>query len=62
MRTPARPALDPDGPEPWWNGPAGKGAMRNLRGLKREEAEERNARTPPERRSRKRQKATGGTP
>lgn len=34
-----------------FHGPAGKGAMRDLRKFKRLEAEERNAATPPERRS-----------
>jgi hypothetical protein len=37
-----------------WNGPAFKGAMRQHRAEKREEAEERNAATPPERRRRHR--------
>lgn len=40
-----------------WDGPAHKGAMRQLRQFKREEAEQRNAATPPERRSIKRQLA-----
>lgn len=33
-----------------WNGPAHRGAMRDLRAKKRAEAEARNAETPPERR------------
>lgn len=37
-----------------WHGPAGKGAMKKLQELKRQEAAERNAATPPERRSLKR--------
>lgn len=45
-----------------WCGPAGKGAMRQLRQFKREEAEERDSRTPPERRSRKREAARRGGP
>ena len=56
------PALDPDGPKPWWNGPAGKGAMSKLREFKRLTAEDRNKLTLPEDRSTKRQKATGGAP
>lgn len=37
-----------------FHGPAGKGAMKRLREAKRQEAVERNAATPPERRSVKR--------
>lgn len=33
-----------------WDGPAGKGALKELRRQKREEAEERNKRTPAEQR------------
>ena len=36
-----------------FSGRQGKGARRRLRAIKREEAEERNALTPPERRSKK---------
>ena len=41
-----------------WNGPAHKGAMRALRKIKRREAEDRNAATPPERRRAARAKAS----
>lgn len=45
-----------------WDGPAYKGAARKLRQFKREEAEQRNAATPPERRSRKRHTLTERKP
>lgn len=50
-----------------FQGPAGKGAMRDLRKIKQLEAEERNAATPPARRSIKRglaraMKPQGGGP